>query len=52
MNSRPFSSPSAALAAGCLVFLALAGCDDGGEDFDISQQIGPDPVLPDPARRS
>jgi len=33
--------------ASCLVLLALAGCDDGG-DFDVSTQIGPDPVLPEP----
>lgn len=36
---------SSALAAGCL---ALAGCGDGG-DFDVSQQYGPDPVLPSPS---
>ena len=37
----------------CLVLLALAGCsDDGGDDFDVSQQIGPDPVLPEPRRRA
>ncbi len=33
-----------ALAGGCLF---LAACDD--DDFDTSQQIGPDPVLPEPS---
>ncbi|WP_137388543.1 PQQ-dependent sugar dehydrogenase [Rhodoligotrophos defluvii] len=37
----------AALGAGCLAFALLAGCDDRS-DFDVSQQIGPDPVLPEP----
>ena len=27
----------------------LAGCSDSGEDFDVSSQIGPDPVLPEPS---
>jgi glucose/arabinose dehydrogenase len=36
------------LALACLA-LALVACDDSGEDFDISRQIGPDPVLPEPA---
>lgn len=40
---------SSALAGTCLVALALAGCDDGGSDFDVSSQIGADPVLPEPA---
>jgi len=26
----------------------LAGCGESGQDFDVSQQIGPDPVLPEP----
>jgi glucose/arabinose dehydrogenase len=26
----------------------LAGCGDDGADFDVSSQIGPDPVLPEP----
>lgn len=37
-----------AFAASGLLLLGLAGCDDGS-DFDISQQIGPDPVLPEPS---
>lgn len=47
MNSRTVLRRTA-LAASCLAVLTLAGCDDGG-DFDISQQIGPDPVLPEPS---
>src|SRR3546814_18267782 len=39
---------ASALAAAGLLLLALAGCDDGS-DFDVSQQIGPDPVLPEAA---
>ncbi|MBU2193655.1 MAG: sorbosone dehydrogenase family protein, partial [Alphaproteobacteria bacterium] len=38
-----------ALAGSCLVLAALAGCSDDGNDFDISSQIGADPVLPEPA---
>jgi len=34
------------VAASCLI---LAGCGDGGGDFDVSQQYGADPVLPEPA---
>lgn len=37
-----------ALAGSCLALVSLAGCGDDGTDFDVSQQIGPDPVLPDP----
>ncbi len=47
MHSRPASLRASALAGSCLVLLALAGCDDGA-DFDITKQIGPDPVLPEP----
>ncbi|MCJ8519461.1 glucose/arabinose dehydrogenase [Pseudorhizobium tarimense] len=39
---------TSALASTAVVFLALAGCSDEGSGFDISQQIGPDPVLPEP----
>jgi glucose/arabinose dehydrogenase len=45
------SSPlrrASALAGSCLVLAALVGCGDDSVDFDISQQIGPDPVLPEP----
>jgi glucose/arabinose dehydrogenase len=37
-----------ALAGSCLLLLTLAGCGDDSADFDVSQQIGPDPVLPEP----
>ena len=37
------------LAGGCLAAMALAACDDSGESFDISRQIGPDPELPEPS---
>lgn len=46
MNDAAFLRATA-LAASGLLLMALAGCDDGG-DFDVSQQIGPDPVLPEP----
>ncbi len=28
--------------------LALSACSDGNDNFDVSQQVGPDPVLPEP----
>ncbi len=35
----------------CLALASVAGCSDGGsgDDFDVSSQIGPDPVLPEPS---
>src|SRR3546814_1294126 len=50
MNSPSFATGfrASALAGAALLLLALGGCDDGS-DFDVSQQIGPDPVLPEPA---
>ncbi len=45
MNNLSWLRASVLLGS-CLV--ALAGCGDDGDDFDISQQIGPDPVLPEP----
>ncbi|PDT82979.1 sorbosone dehydrogenase family protein [Sinorhizobium sp. BJ1] len=45
---RPASPRVLALAVGSVVTFALAGCGDDGADFDVSQQIGPDPVLPEP----
>lgn len=44
--NRPFRT--LALASTAVAVLALAGCSDEGSGFDISQQIGPDPVLPEP----
>lgn len=37
---------AAAFAAVCAVALVLSGCDD--DNFDVSSQIGPNPVLPQP----
>src|SRR5687767_9226612 len=47
MNSRPPFRRAAALGGSCLMILGLTGCDDGA-NFDVSTQIGPDPVLPEP----
>lgn len=49
MNSCRASLRATALVASCLVLLALAGCGDDGADFDVSEQIGPNPVLPEPS---
>ncbi|MGE8103780.1 PQQ-dependent sugar dehydrogenase [Allorhizobium sp. NPDC080224] len=38
----------AALASTAVLVLALAGCSDDNGNFDITSQIGPDPVLPEP----
>lgn len=44
-----FRFPARAAALMGVALLALAGCDDGQDDgFDVSRQIGPDPVLPEP----
>ncbi len=41
----------AVIAAGALLPLAvLAGCSESGGEFDVASQIGPDPVLPEPAQ--
>lgn len=40
---------ASALAAGCVSLPILAGCGEDGADFDVSRQIGPDPVLPEPS---
>ncbi|GCA50482.1 membrane bound L-sorbosone dehydrogenase [Sinorhizobium sp. KGO-5] len=47
MNSSAFFRARILIGTGVLL-LALAGCSDDGADFDVSQQIGPDPVLPEP----
>ena len=47
MNSSAFFRARFLIGTGVLL-LALAGCSDDGADFDVSQQIGPDPVLPEP----
>ena len=48
MTSLAVSRRRAALAGTCLAFLALAACSDSGADFDVTTQIGPNPVLPEP----
>lgn len=50
MSSRSASLRASAVAGSGLVLLALAGCGDDGGDFDVSKQIGPDPVLPEASR--
>jgi glucose/arabinose dehydrogenase len=45
--SRHFIRRVGFLAGASLLALSLAACSDDG-DFDVSQQIGPDPVLPEP----
>jgi glucose/arabinose dehydrogenase len=37
-----------ALASTALAVLALAGCNGENGDFDVTTQMGPDPVLPEP----
>jgi glucose/arabinose dehydrogenase len=40
----------AAIASTTALALVLSGCSDDGDSFDISSQIGPDPVLPEPSQ--
>jgi glucose/arabinose dehydrogenase len=40
---------AAAFVGSSLLAAALAGCSDSGTDFDISQQVGPEPLLPKPS---
>jgi glucose/arabinose dehydrogenase len=47
-ESRRRRARTRAVAVSCLA-LALFACDDSGEDFDVSRQIGSDPELPEPA---
>ena len=49
MTSRPTFRTTALAGASLVVLAALAGCSDESSDFDVSQQIGPDPVLPEPS---
>lgn len=51
MHDRQNLLRASLLAATCLaVGAAPALAQDSGSDFDISSQIGPDPVLPEPAQ--
>lgn len=45
---RRTKSRNLILASTAILTLALAGCSDSDQAFDIKQQIGPDPVLPEP----
>lgn len=40
----------AALASTAVLIIALTGCSDENDNFDITSQIGPDPVLPEPSQ--
>ena len=44
-----FMTRASTLATVSLLALALAGCSDDNGDFDVTRQIGPDPVLPEPS---
>src|SRR5690606_34399940 len=49
MTSRRNPRNTSAILVGSCLLLLLAGCGDDGADFDVSSQIGPDPVLPEPS---
>lgn len=40
----------AALVSTAVLIIALTGCSDDNDNFDITSQIGPDPVLPEPSQ--
>ena len=44
---RPHRAP--ALIGSCVLALVLAGCSEDSGNFDVSSQIGPNPVLPEPS---
>lgn len=46
--SRKSKRGRAILASTALIALALTGCSDSEDNFDITRQIGPDPYLPEP----
>lgn len=51
MANRPAVSHASLLAATAIALTGIpAAAQDGGPDFDISRQIGPDPFLPEPAQ--
>lgn len=47
-NRKPLRA--AALASTAVLAIILTGCSDSEDNFDISSQIGPDPVLPEPSQ--
>lgn len=50
MTCTPLTLRHAALASTAVLMLAITGCSDEIDTFDISSQIGPDPVLPEPSQ--
>lgn len=50
MTHTTFTLRHAALASTAVLALALAGCSDDNSNFDVTSQIGPDPVLPEPSQ--
>ena len=44
-----FMTRTSTLATVSLLALALVGCSEENGDFDVTQQIGSDPVLPEPS---
>ncbi|SIQ58776.1 Glucose/arabinose dehydrogenase, beta-propeller fold [Rhizobium sp. RU33A] len=50
MTRTPFTLRHAALASTAVLVLALAGCSDDNGNFDVTSQIGADPVLPEPSQ--
>jgi glucose/arabinose dehydrogenase len=50
MTRTTFTLRHAALASTAVLALALAGCSDDNSNFDVTSQIGPDPVLPEPSQ--
>ena len=51
MANRPALLRASLLAATAIALTGMpAAAQDGGSDFDISRQIGPDPFLPEPAQ--
>ncbi|MDM7980476.1 MAG: PQQ-dependent sugar dehydrogenase [Rhizobium sp.] len=50
MTRTTFTLRHAALASTAVLALALAGCSDDNGNFDVTSQIGPDPVLPEPSQ--
>lgn len=50
MTRKLLTLRHAALASSAVLLLAISGCSDDNENFDVSTQIGPDPVLPEPSQ--
>lgn len=50
MSRTTFHTRTLALASVALLPLTLVGCNEQDGNFDVNQQIGPDPVLPEPVQ--